>query len=113
MYPVLLGSGALTLGDLSTLEIYCSAYARWRKAEAKLTEQDGLWLVKTPNDHVQASPWIAIANRAAEIAKSYLTELGMTPASRTRMGVDDGESPRVGARRPVMGGKFAQYIGRE
>ena len=104
----------LTMGDLQTLAVYCALYARWEKAEAKLAELNGAWIVKTPNDHLQAIPWIQISNRAAELMKGYLSELGMTPASRARMGVDDNQAQRPGQQnRPQIGGRFAEYMGRK
>ena len=37
------------------------------------------------NMYVQQSPWLAVANKQLEIMGRYLTELGMTPAARTRV----------------------------
>ena len=41
-------------------------------------------LVKTPSGYVQQSPWLAIANKQLELMGRYMTELGMTPAARSR-----------------------------
>ena len=42
-------------------------------------------MLKTPSDYVQQSPWLSVANKQLEIMGRYMTELGMTPAARTRV----------------------------
>ena len=44
--------------------------------------------MKTPSGYVQQSPWLAIANKQLELMGRYMTELGMTPASRSRVAPD-------------------------
>ena len=34
---------------------------------------------------MQQSPWLGIANKQLEIMNRYMTELGMTPAARSRV----------------------------
>jgi hypothetical protein len=36
---------------------------------------------------VQQSPWLGIANKQMELMGRYMTELGMTPAARSRVAV--------------------------
>ena len=43
----------------------------------------------TPSGYVQQSPWLAIANKQLELMGRYMTELGMTPASRSRVKAED------------------------
>lgn len=78
--------GVLTLIDRAALAAYCQSYAKWVEAEQKLKETPPL--LKTPSGYVQQSPWVAIANKQLELMGRYMTELGMTPASRSRVGVD-------------------------
>ena len=42
---------------------------------------------------MQQSPWLAIANKQLELMGRYMTELGMTPAARSR--VTALEDPRM------------------
>jgi hypothetical protein len=46
-------------------------------------------LLKSPSGYVQQSPWMAIANKQLELMGRYMTELGMTPASRSRVAAAD------------------------
>jgi P27 family predicted phage terminase small subunit len=75
--------GVLTTIDRAALAAYCQAYARWVEAEEKLKESPTLY--KTPSGYVQQSPWLGIANKQLELMGRYMTELGMTPAARSRV----------------------------
>jgi P27 family predicted phage terminase small subunit len=79
------GMGVLTLIDRAALAAYCAAYSRWVEAEEKLKETPTLY--KTPSGYVQQSPWLGIANKQMELMGRYMTELGMTPAARSRVAV--------------------------
>ncbi|MFC3616003.1 phage terminase small subunit P27 family, partial [Lutimaribacter marinistellae] len=76
-------AGILTLADRAALAAYCQAYARWVEAEEKLAETP--MLLKTPNGHVQQSPWLTVANKQLELMSRYMSELGLTPVARTRL----------------------------
>src|SRR6056297_3248078 len=80
-------AGILTLADRAALAAYCTAYARWVEAEEKLAETPAL--LKTPSGYVQQSPWISVANKQLELMGRYMSELGLTPSARTRLGHDD------------------------
>ena len=75
--------GVLTVIDRAALAAYCQAYGRWVEAEEKLADTPTIF--KTPSGYVQQSPWLAIANKQLELMGRYMTELGMTPASRSRV----------------------------
>ena len=45
-------------------------------------------LVKSPNGYPQVSPYLAIANKQAEIMIRIASEFGFTPASRSRIATD-------------------------
>jgi P27 family predicted phage terminase small subunit len=79
--------GVLTAVDRAALAAYCQAYGRWVEAEEKLKETPALY--KTPSGYVQQSPWMGIANKQLELMGRYMVELGMTPASRSRVAVED------------------------
>lgn len=73
----------VTLVDRGALAAYCTAWGRWVEAEEKLKETPPL--IRTPSGHVQQSPWLSIANRQMELMGRYMAELGLTPASRSRV----------------------------
>ena len=77
--------GILTRIDRAVLAGYCQAWGRWVEAERKLAESPPL--LRTPAGYVQLSHWLTIANREREFMLRYMTELGLTPSSRTRLSV--------------------------
>ena len=87
--------GILTAVDRAALAAYCQAYARWVDAEKKLAATPAL--IKTPSGYVQQSPWLSVANKQMELMGRFMAELGITPASRSRIAVpDDSElQPRI------------------
>lgn len=84
---VLHGMGVLTTVDRAALAAYCQAYGRWVKAEKKLAETPPL--IRTPSGYVQQSPWLSVVNKQMELMSRYMAELGLTPASRSRIAVPD------------------------
>lgn len=70
--------------DMSVLEIWACAADLYRKAQTGISET-GL-LVAAPNTGVpMQSPYLAIANKQAQIMTRAATEMGFTPASRSRV----------------------------
>jgi len=83
LVDTLVGMGVITVVDRAVLAAYCQAYGRWVEAEQKLKETPLLF--KTPSGYVQQSPWLGIANRQMELMGRYMAEIGLTPASRSRI----------------------------
>jgi P27 family predicted phage terminase small subunit len=83
--------GVLTRIDRAALAAYAQCYGRWVEAEEKLRETPTLY--KTPAGYIQQSPWLGIANKQLELMGRYMTELGMTPAARSRISVDPVPEP--------------------
>jgi P27 family predicted phage terminase small subunit len=77
------GIGVLTMADRAALAAYCQAWGRWVEAEERLKETPVL--LKTPSGYVQQSPWLSIANKQMELMARFAVELGLTPASRSRI----------------------------
>lgn len=73
----------LTNLDRAALAAYCGAYALW--AEATEAIQTYGSMVKSPSGYPIQSPYVAIANRQAEIMMRIASEFGFTPASRSRI----------------------------
>ena len=69
--------------DLRILETYCVNYVKWRKCEV-IMDLEG-FTFQTPNGYVQQRPEVAIGNKAQERLLAAAKELGLTPASRSRM----------------------------
>jgi P27 family predicted phage terminase small subunit len=78
-------AGLLTTVDRAALAAYCQAWGRWVEAEEKL--QDTPAMIKTPSGYVQQNPWLPVANKQLDIMGRYMAELGITPASRSRIQV--------------------------
>jgi P27 family predicted phage terminase small subunit len=76
-------AGVLTTVDRAALAAYCQAWGRWVEAEEKLKELPAM--IKTPSGYVQQNPWLPVANKQLEIMGRYMAELGITPASRSRV----------------------------
>ena len=83
--------------DMSVLEVWACAADLYRKAQSGINKT-GL-LVKAPNTGVpMQSPYLAIANKQAQIMTKAATEMGFTPASRSRVSLpmeaaDEGMDP--------------------
>jgi P27 family predicted phage terminase small subunit len=77
--------GLLAKTDRAALELYCQHYARWKQAELVVKEK-GL-IFKTPNGLLQRRPEVTIAANETAIVRGFLLEFGLTPASRSRIGI--------------------------
>jgi len=75
--------GLLTSIDRAALTLLCDAWGRWVEAVDAL-KQYGV-MIKSPSGYPMQSPYLAIANKAAEQVRLLLAEFGMTPASRSRV----------------------------
>jgi P27 family predicted phage terminase small subunit len=70
--------------DMSVLEVWAGAADLYRRAQAGLNKT-GL-LIKAPNTGVpMQSPYLAIANKQAQVMTKAAVEMGFTPASRSRI----------------------------
>lgn len=83
----------LTNLDRATLAAYCGAYALW--AEATEAIQKYGTMVKSPSGYPIQSPYVAIANRQAEIMMRIAAEFGFTPASRSRISAPSQAEPTL------------------
>jgi P27 family predicted phage terminase small subunit len=86
--------GLVTLLDRAALAGYSQAWSRWVDAELKLREYGAV--LKSPTKGFPIlSPYLVIANKAMEQLRQFLSEFGMSPASRTRIGTDEPPAPAV------------------
>lgn len=91
LVDTLVGMRVITIVDRAVLAAYCQAYGRWVEAEEKLKEAPLLF--KTPSGYVQQSPWLNVANKQMELMGRYMAEIGLTPASRSRVAAMSSSEP--------------------
>ncbi len=84
--------GIISQLDRAALAAYCQAYGRWVEAERKLKETPAL--IKLPSGYIQPSPWLGIANKQLELMHKYITDLGLSPASRSRVSTMPSLAPK-------------------
>jgi len=76
--------GVLVTADRGAVAMYCSAWARWVKAERELAS--GI-VVESPKTKVPMhSLWLTVSNQAQDRMLALGKELGLTPRSRRLMG---------------------------
>lgn len=79
--------GLVSQLDRAAIAAYCVQWARWIEAEGKIASEAAM-VFKTAAGYPIQSPWLAISNKALELMHKYLTEFGLTAASRTRLKVE-------------------------
>lgn len=81
--PALEAMGVLTMADLTAFEGYCQAYARWKEAEAFITQHGSIF--QTPSGYVQQVPQVSIAQTNMKIMLKFCEQFGLTPSARSRI----------------------------
>jgi P27 family predicted phage terminase small subunit len=85
LQPQLEAMGVLTKIDGNALARYCQLWARWREAEAHILEHGSV--VKSPAGYAMQNPYVSIANKLISALSRLESDLGMTPAARTKIEV--------------------------
>lgn len=62
------------------------------EAERKLKETPAL--LKMPSGYLQQNPWLTISNKQLELMHKYMSELGLSPVSRTRVSTLGSSRPK-------------------
>jgi P27 family predicted phage terminase small subunit len=83
--PVLERMGVLTEADEIALAAVCSLYIRYKDLE-KIIDDKG-YTEKNSRSGVKAVPEFAMSRDCLKLLKSFITEFGLTPSSRTRINV--------------------------
>lgn len=78
--------GLLSSADATALELYCSAYSRYRQAES-MVRKFGEVIVSPVNKYPMVSPYSTVMNKNLDVCRRLLVEFGMTPASRSRCAI--------------------------
>lgn len=81
--PELQRQGLYSTLDRSVLIAYCVAYGRWVEAERELKET-GLTQL-SPNGYRQKSPALTISDKALAQMRQFIIQLGLSPASRSKI----------------------------
>ncbi|WP_424976810.1 phage terminase small subunit P27 family [Leisingera sp. S232] len=86
--PQLIGRRIITKGDLAGVETYCSMIGTVRQIEEERAAAGGAIDVRL----------FGVMNRAAQTARQFAAEYGLTPTSRARIGAglpddDDADNP--------------------
>jgi P27 family predicted phage terminase small subunit len=75
--------GVLTEVDDLALIGLCQSWAEYLETTEQ-ARKTGM-LVKSPSGYPIVNPYVVLANQALKRVKSFLTEFGMTPSSRSRV----------------------------
>jgi P27 family predicted phage terminase small subunit len=78
--------GLLTKIDRAALVAYCQLWGRWIEAEDKV-RLTGAVIEVGENGYPILNPHLSVATKTLDQMKAFLTEFGMTPASRSRIHV--------------------------
>jgi P27 family predicted phage terminase small subunit len=105
-----------TLGMISDLgRAVLAAYGQpnggFAEAEKKLSETPSL--IKLPSGYIQPSPWLTIASKQPELMIRYMSELRLSPVSRSRVSVITPPQPKPWEFGAPTGSKFDGLLGRE
>ena len=76
-------TGVLDEVDRYALELICNAYGMWKRANAEYMKAP---VVDGSKGQPVRRPWGDIAKTEAERLRMLLTEFGMTPAARVKLG---------------------------
>jgi P27 family predicted phage terminase small subunit len=80
--------------DHGLLALYCSAYSRWKRAESALLTEGDVLMVEGRDTHGRShskpvvNPLSKVLEYAARQVNRYGESLGLSPASRTKQGVE-------------------------
>ena len=95
--PQLESLGLLTQVDMAALVAYCESWAQYKRAITHIHKHGETFDLLDDDGnvkYVQQSPQVSIANKALANIKSFCTEFGMTPSSRSRMTVPGQDEPQ-------------------
>ncbi len=95
--PILSGCRVLTMADRETLGCYCWAVSRHDQAEANIAKFGPV--IKTPAGFAAVNPWLSVANKAIEQILRFGAELGLSPASRSRVKAAPAATVETGRKR--------------
>lgn len=93
--PRLEALGILNDVDRAALELYCSAFSRWRKYEAMCREHNAEITLSKDGKWQMVSAYATAPNQALSDVQKILSMFGFTPSAGANMSLatGDGEEP--------------------
>ena len=85
--PILERMGVLTEADEIALAAICSLYVRYKDLE-RIIDEKGYTEKNTRSGH-KAIPEFSMSRDCLKLLKSFMTEFGLTPSSRTRISIEE------------------------
>ena len=76
--------------DMGLLAAYCDSYEQWMKATEYINDHNLVY--QTPSGYAQQNPFVSIAQSYAKQMHKFAEQLGLTPASRNRIGTIKSET---------------------
>lgn len=83
---ILFNVGVLSSLDLVGLAMYCSNWSEWIRAN-KVIEEEG-WIITAPSGYPVKNPMVTIRDMAETKAFKWISQYGLSPASRANVAVD-------------------------
>jgi P27 family predicted phage terminase small subunit len=96
----------LTAADRAALALYCEHWQTWKRATELIPKFDKVLtlpggekiqlsgdVIVTKHGNVIQNPYRSIANRSSELLLKFMVEFGLTPSSRARLDLGEGEPP--------------------
>lgn len=99
--PKLKASGCMTELDENAITRYCVDWVRWKQAILFIEKHGETFPIKDDKGklkYLQQLPQVAIASKLAQSLMRLDQEFGMTPSSRTRIGVEIKPEPNEKSR---------------
>ncbi len=95
LIPELKRMGVITCVDVDALCNYCDSWSRWKRAVLFLQKNGDVYTIKNPDGtakFIAQLPQVAIARNLLAALLGFQREFGMTPASRSRIVVEQEQS---------------------
>jgi P27 family predicted phage terminase small subunit len=81
--------GLLTAVDANLLTIYSQAVAEYKEASLRLKKEG--YIVEASRGAMKRNDWVLVKNKAAELMLKAGSEMGFTPASRSKVSTGNGK----------------------
>lgn len=103
--------GMLKAIDMGVLEVWCVAYATYRKAVIK-QKQYALVIPAPQTGYPVVSPWLGVQNKQAAVMLKAAAELGFSPTARPRVGVTAGGADLSTGRQDASAESIDRFLAR-
>jgi P27 family predicted phage terminase small subunit len=115
MAPLIYDSDLLRIPDEKAFALYCEIYAQWRRCCEEHREEGYALTVINAKGHIAMNPLIKVFEKCNTQMLAFLTQFGLTPASRGKVTVfnKDNKDPfeEFQKEREGMRGQLRQIAG--